>query len=222
MGKRQKRHIAPVADNMDKSLTYRSHMTAYKIAVEKRFYIEAITIAYAAMEDRLYSFYYHIGAIETRCSKAGAIQKAEVERVINVILKANVGKKKYQRNTTKAGEERVINIGQISNKIQVLCAIMLSTTRKGQVAIDDPYYEGLSSALSKIDAKKTIATLQEILIWNEYRNEIVHALFNKSVESLMEELAEHAEKGKVYFQFLDKLASCAKDAGLRQKLGLSE
>lgn len=220
MSKGSIRQIEPVKDNMDKYLTYRSHATVYKIALEKKFYFEAITIAYAMLEDRLFSFYYYIGAISKRPCRVSGIDTPHVEEVINTILKCCVGKKKYERNTSDRNGERVVRINQISNKIQVLRALLICAKEEKQLFPNDPYYQSLMEILSKGNIKEMIRTLDMILKWNEYRNEVVHALFVKSMESLLDKLPEMAEMGIKYAQAIDNLSSRAKTEGIRKQLGL--
>lgn len=220
MSKGSKRQIEPVKDNMDKYLTYRSHATVYKIALEKKFYFEAITIAYAMLEDRLFSFYYHIGAISRRYCKVSGIDTPHVEEVINAILKDCVGKEKYKRNTSEKAGERFIRLDQIGNKIQVLRALLICAKEEKQLFPDDPYYQSLMEILSKGDVKEMLRTVDKILKWNEYRNEVVHALFVKSMESLLDKLPEMAEIGIKYAQAIDNLSNRAKTEGIRKQLGL--
>ena len=62
------RCIDPVKNNTDKQNTYRTNISRYNKAMKEGFFLEALLIDYALMEDRLRSFLYHIGLLENRDS----------------------------------------------------------------------------------------------------------------------------------------------------------
>ena len=61
--------IASVGDNQEKRLTYRRWCGRYQKAMREGFYLEALLIDYALIEDALRSYLYHIGVIEARDSR---------------------------------------------------------------------------------------------------------------------------------------------------------
>ena len=63
-----KRNIAPVKDNLDKQRTYAQEKGRYKSAMKYGFYLEAMMIDYALLEDRLRSILFHIGFLPNRKS----------------------------------------------------------------------------------------------------------------------------------------------------------
>ena len=62
------RCINPVKNNIDKQNTYRNNIARYNRAMREGFYLEALLIDYAVIEDRLRSFLYHIGLLKTKDS----------------------------------------------------------------------------------------------------------------------------------------------------------
>ena len=63
--------------------------------------------------------------------------------------------------------------------------------------------------------------LHDISEWCNYRNEVIHALLNKNIESLNEELAEQAMEGMKLARYLDaQIAALKKGNVTRKKLGL--
>lgn len=60
--------IAPVAGNQDKYLTYRQWCGRHARAMREGFYLEALLVDNALMEDALRSYLYHIGVLAERGS----------------------------------------------------------------------------------------------------------------------------------------------------------
>ena len=62
-----------------------------------------------------------------------------------------------------------------------------------------------------------LSTLDEINDWRDYRNEIIHGLLNKNVESINAELKEQVEKGMGYARFVDSQVKALKRKDLIRK-----
>ena len=62
----KQRKIEPVKNNLDKQRTYAKQKEKYKSAMQHGFYLEAMMIDYALLEDRLRSVLYHIGFLPNR------------------------------------------------------------------------------------------------------------------------------------------------------------
>ena len=60
------RMIKPVSSAKDKQRTYSEQMTRYNKAIRGEFYLEALLIDYAMLEDRLYAILYHMAFIANR------------------------------------------------------------------------------------------------------------------------------------------------------------
>lgn len=60
---------------------------------------------------------------------------------------------------------------------------------------DNKHLVLLKSRFEELDIDAFLCTIKEIEEWCSYRNEIVHALMNKNLESIESELKEKAEVG---------------------------
>ena len=54
-----------------------------------------------------------------------------------------------------------------------------------------------------IDYEELLKNITEIKKWCEYRNEVVHAMFNKDIEELRAGYKEHVEHGYKLGRFID-------------------
>lgn len=54
-----------------------------------------------------------------------------------------------------------------------------------------------------MDIDGLLAALDGIAAWCKYRNEVIHSLLNKNIDSLEQELAEKASEGMQYARLLD-------------------
>lgn len=61
-----------------------------------------------------------------------------------------------------------------------------------------------------VDMAGLLQTLEEIDVWREYRNEVVHGLLNKNMESLNLELGDMVEKGMNYARYVDSQVKALK------------
>ena len=78
------RQIASVNSNLDKYNTYRVLIGRYRKAIAGEFYLEALLIDYALLEDRLRSYLYYMGVLSTR-TEVGipAIAKKNTAIIVN-------------------------------------------------------------------------------------------------------------------------------------------
>ena len=102
-----KRIIQPVRDNYDKHDTYANVLGRYKKAIDEGFFLEAILIEYAMLEDRLRSFVYYLGALNDR----------------NSFTIDNEGFIECMKDTVFTGKELGTSISEISSKRELLSAI---------------------------------------------------------------------------------------------------
>ena len=175
-----KRLIKPIENNTDKALTYRQMKGRYNKAMKEGFYFEAIAIGYAMIEDRLRSFIYHMGGLNTRSSLK---LDNQTSKKFLIPLFNDYTDNKYQG----------INVGNISTKYNLIRAVMNWVTNTEGAR--DNYQFKLKFACENLDAKDVFCCLDELEQWCKYRNEIIHALMNKNLSSLYTELAEKAEVG---------------------------
>ena len=83
-----------------------------------------------------------------------------------------------------------------SGKMRILrTTLVFGMTTQG-IPNGDPYLTALKSAYEgAFDVSDVLRALDRIEKWCAYRNEVIHALMNKSVCSLQEELSDRCDEG---------------------------
>ncbi len=184
------RKINPVTDNMDKQRTYRKLMGRHSKAMRHEFYIEALMIDYALLEDRLRSFLYHIGVFNDR--KA---YKATGKNNITIPLKSVM--EKYITDN----ENTSLNVGTISGKMKIIrCTLQWYENLDCEPT--DKYLKAIKKKYDGIDVAGLLDTLEKIDEWKDYRNEVMHAALNKNIEDLYQDIAVRAEDGMTFGRFV--------------------
>lgn len=203
MGK--ERQIAVVKDNSDKQVTYREQLGKYKRALNNEFYFEALLIVYAVLEDRMRSFLYYIGAVRRADST-----KLNVSRTKSILRRLYFG-------LDEEAEGKRIDLTQISAK-QQLIASTITWTLEYEGVPEESYLAILKDQYeSCLNMDSFLSTLDAINDWRDYRNEIIHGLLNKNVESINAELKEQVEKGMGYARFVDSQVKALKRKDLIRK-----
>lgn len=182
--------IKDIQSNKEKYETYRNLKGRQSAAVRGGFYFEAILIDYSLLEDRLFSILYHMAIIENRNSNK---RFGKTKKVINEIVK------EYKQSL----ENETINIKNIGDKIKVVRAVLnwsIHTTENYQY---HRYLSKLKSQCEATDVLLLLETLDAIEKWKNYRNEIIHGLMGKNVNSVNENLAERAIEGRRLAEVLD-------------------
>ena len=193
------RKIEAVSCNLDKQLTYKENCAKYKKAIQEEFYFEAMLISYAMMEDRLRSFLYHIGALANRESIKVSCTKTKNQ------LKEIVDAYKMKKENNSLG------ITNITGKLKIIrCTLEWAATVEDGYE-DDKYLVALKNQYEgNIDVQETLSVIEELYEWLDYRNEIMHALLNKNVDSLHTELRERTIQGMVLARKVDSFVSHVK------------
>jgi hypothetical protein len=186
------RKIGAVTNNMDKCYTYAQHKGRYSQAMKYEFYFEALMIDYALMEDRLKSFLYHAGILQSRTS-----YKIDCCKSNKVLLK------QVYCNYINRPDANLPNIQNISGKINIIRAILEWVSYTEQNPDDNRYLRALKNQCESVDIGDMLDTLKMIEAWCKYRNEVVHALMNKNVDSLRSELRDKATEGMQLANRLD-------------------
>ena len=204
-----KRKIEPVTDNQDKSNTYKTNIRRYNKAMKEGFYYEAILIDYAMMEDRLRSFLYHMGLLNSRDSYKADVDKAK--KSLKGIIQT------YKRPK----ENDFFSISNITGKMKIIRCTLIWAEQE-LVDCNDKYLLVLRKQFDKyIDTGSLAETLGEIEDWCAYRNEIIHALMNKSIENIELELAVKAEDGMRLCRELDSQVDKLKNGNkIRKSINL--
>lgn len=193
------RKICPVSNNTDKQLTYKENCAKYKKAIQEEFYFEAMLISYAMMEDRFRSFLYHIGALANRDSikvSCGKTNK-QLKEIIDT----------YKRNK----ENNSLGIINITGKMKIIrCTLEWAATVDGGYE-DDKYLLALKNQYDgNVDIQEMLSVLEEIREWLDYRNEIIHALLNKNIDSLHTELKKRTIQGMELARKVDSFVNRVK------------
>lgn len=202
------RLINPVTDTMDKQRTYREQMGRFKQAMQYGFYLQAVMIDYAVIEDRLRSMLYHMAFLPNRTAKSvwGKTESylAEIARLY-----------------TSEGKSVQLGIGRISNKINLVQYVM-QWTQEENATRGDKFLTVLKRQCESMDIGTVQSTLNDITAWCKYRNELVHALMNKNLDSLNSELKMRAEEGMNLARDLDnEIRKLKKGNKIRRSMNLS-
>ena len=184
------KQIAAVKDNTEKQEAYRKQLGRYRRALNNEFYFEAMLIVYAMIEDRLRSFLYYIGAL----------RKADDPKLNVKQTKAILRRLYFGSDEDAFGQK--MDLGQISTK-EKLIRNTLTCALEYEGIPEETYLAVLKSEYEGLDIGGLLTTLDQIDIWREYRNEIIHGLLNKNVTSVDAELKSKVEAGMEYARFID-------------------
>ena len=192
------RLIEVVKDGYEKKETYRQQIGRYRKAMDNGFYFEAMLITYAMLEDRMKSFLYYIGAFRrTEDSK------------LNVSTTKNILRRLYYGTEANAKGKRV-DINKISTK-EALIRATLDWVNEKEGTPEEPYLAVLKKEYEGcLDIGGLLDVLDEIREWRQYRNEVIHGLLNKNLESLNKDLVENVELGMKYARFIDSQVKALK------------
>lgn len=182
------RIIDAVKNTKDKQITYTKMLGRYKLAMKYGFYFEAMLIVYAMLEDRLRSYLYYMGVLNTR--DARSISKRTKPQLINIIMDVE--------NTDK---EPMLKISTISGKIKIVTDSLLWTSTAENV--EDKYLILLKKQIEGVDIGGMLEIIKELEDWLKFRNQVVHASMHKNIISLYEQLPEMTEKGMEYARYID-------------------
>ena len=184
------RQIKPVKDNTDKQRTYREHKGRYKRAMENEFYFEALLIDYALLEDRLRAIIYHMGFLKDRTAfRIWKKKHACLQEIISL----------YQDTTDSCQ----ISIRDISGKIKIIRNILLWAANSEDNYQQDRHLSTLKSRCQELDVDTLLLSLNQLHEWCAYRNEVIHGLMNKNLESLSGGLKSKVEEGMLLASFFD-------------------
>lgn len=201
--------ITPVTSNQEKQQTYREFMARYSRAMRNEFYLEALLIDYAVLEDRLRSFLYHMGMFIKRNDYKPNVN--EVKRTLASIVKE-----------WKAKEENdQLGVNTITGKMKIIrCSAKWAALSEG-VPDGGRYPVELKNKLQGLDLNRLTELLDEIQAWCGYRNEVIHSLLNKNNIRVDERLESMAQRGMELAREMGGfVAQLKKGNTLRNKLGL--
>ena len=179
-----------VKTGKEKQLVYAREYKRLSKAIKEEYYLEAIVIGYAIVEDRLVSFLHHAGIVSRNRDDL------RINRCVYPYIRRLLGKK----------DDSTVKVKDITVKINLICKL-LSLSAERAVEIDDEV-ENLFLANGKksitrkgymtdlhlqvnntIDWELIADIFYELDSWRKERNQLIHALLNKTILS-----SEDAEK----------------------------
>lgn len=200
----KQRVISPVETMQEKYETYRNEMGRLKGALQQGFYFEAMSIEYALLEDRLRSFVYHAGLLQNRKASHMLPGKNAVRKDFNRIAqRVKTWKLEDGKETGNTSNFERLSVNKISDKIFIVRTIVLWSSELESLPDESRYLQALRGQCESLDAAALLETLDAIDTWRMYRNEVIHSLMNKRMESVQQKLSEQVEQGVQLARQLD-------------------
>lgn len=200
----KQRVISPVETMQEKYETYRAEMARLKVALQQGFYFEAMLIEYALLEDRLRSFVYHAGLLQNRKASHMLPGKNAVRKDFNRIAqRVKTWKLEDGKETGNTSNFERLSVNKISDKIFIVRTIVLWSSELESLPDESRYLQALRGQCESLDAAALLETLDAIDTWRMYRNEVIHSLMNKRMESVQQKLSEQVEQGVQLARQLD-------------------
>lgn len=196
-----------VKTGAEKQQAYKIEYEHFKKALKYEFYLEAVAIGYAIIEDRLVSFLHHAGIVSRTNGK----------------LRINRAVYPYMRHLLKKRDDDSIRIKNISVKRALILALLdmteldakkideevadfvKSPTRQRRVAKKgymSDLYKQMKRTLNSDRLKEVFDQLEP---WREDRNQLIHALLNKTTDTSAVAKKECAEKALSLARDFDNL-----------------
>lgn len=196
------KEIQRVSNGKEKEEVYRKYLEKYNKAIKYEFYLEAIMISYAMMEDRLIAILHYLGIV-TRTRKNLAVNKfcrPDIHTILGYKEKAS------------------IKIQNISVKIKVLNALSSGNFQENLFLYDAAKLLNRKQSDEDISIQELCKQITE---WCNLRNQYVHALLNKKYAALQAGLPEFAEEGLAIAREIDKkVKTIKKNNNIRKKYNI--
>ncbi|MDO4960671.1 MAG: hypothetical protein Q4E57_02275 [Eubacteriales bacterium] len=180
-----------VRNGRERQERYSSEYDQFKKAKENGFYIEAIAIGYAIIEDRLVAFLHHAGIV-SRDNKSDL----KINKCIYPFMRRLLGKP----------DGSTIRIKDIKTKLEVLKAILALDEEKAR-EIDEycyslshkkfrpAYMQSLYHQVDKtLNRQEILQLIGRIEPWKNDRNVMIHALLSQKNASVWQEKKRLAEE----------------------------
>lgn len=185
--------------NIQKQDAYRVECGRLKKALEYGFYLEAVSIEYALIEDRLNALLYYSGIVSRK-------EKLMITKFT----------KPYVKYVLNVDDSTRITITQIGVKIDLIrCLLMIN--EKNAAKIDESveskrkpgskrrkeYLQTIVHRMDRLDKDVVLELLEQIEDWKNKRNVLIHALLNRHSEASDDAKRECAKEGELLFRALD-------------------
>ena len=199
------RLIAPVKTMQEKYETYAAEMKRLKKALDEGFYFEAMLNDYALLEDRLRSFVYHAGLLADRNAKNLLPNKNKAREGFNGLAqRVETWKRENGQEAMCDFQIEHLSPNKISGKIFIIRTIVLWSSTLERLPDESRYLQALRRQCESLDAAALLETLDALEKWKDYRNEVIHSLMNKRLQSVQQELPKQAERGLQLARMLDQ------------------
>ena len=193
-----------VKNGKEKQKAYAQNFDMLKKAMNYHFYLEAVSITYAIMEDRMVSFLHYAGIVTRNREN----------------LKINQKIYPYMRELTGADDNRAIRVKNISVKLDLISRLLTMSEEQAR-EIDETVLQKneqkskkmklplnyMQTVYHQIDATIDRNLVEELLSninkWRDERNQLIHALLNKTVDTSEAAKKECAESGCQMVRSLD-------------------
>ncbi len=191
-----------------------------KLAMQNEFYLEAVSIGYAIIEDRLVAFLHHAGIVSRDAGE----------------LKVTKFAKPYVRRLLGKDEGAPIKVKDISVKMVLICRLMdlkeeeaveidaeVKAEGRPRAAFRRSYmadlYRQIDQTLDRGRVKELLEKDGKLDDWRSVRNRLIHALVRRPSETLEEEKRLCAETGRDLSRDIDNalVKPFKKDNRLRAK-----
>ena len=183
----KERKIKPVNDNEEKRQNFARAKAKLKVAIKYGFYLEALSIEYSIIEDRLMAIFNHLQFLTP------SLKFNNKCKPFALALYSRKNKKLFSNNKTPT-------LFNISNKILLLSALFdWSKEYNG----DNLYLSTVAKVVERLNYEKLGFFFAKIDAWRDVRNEITHAMMNKNPIDYNEKVADAVAVGEELMKIID-------------------
>lgn len=207
----------------EKQLTYTTEYRQFNKAMKEEFYLEAVAIGYAIIEDRLTAFLHHAGLV-TRTNEDLRINRKVYPYIRKLLNKEDDYSVKIKDISVKiALVTALLNMTENeANAIDAYVANYVQELKRKRAIAQAGYMHDLYTEIKKVNAELVLSTFAKIEPWRIQRNHLIHALLNKTVESTKDVKKECAEESYAITRAIDNnlVKPFKQDNKLRKKYNI--
>ena len=100
-------------------------------------------------------------------------------------------------------ESQTLTVTNISGKVRIVRCVLKWAIDEASTLSENKHLSTLKKRCLSLDIDGILKTFDEIDVWCKYRNELIHSLMNKHIESVSDGLQMHAERGMQIVKFID-------------------
>ena len=188
--------LKPVIDNIDKHYTYKTLIDQLNKSIEAGFYFESLFLEFAMMEDRLRSILYYSKVTKKKDSEKPNHPETQ-EEVKNIFFS----------ETTHKPETHEFDFKSIAEKREMVESLIKWSIK--DIESQNQIQEDLKMQYQ--DLEIYLPVLEKMKDWCSYRNKLIHAIFDKNIESITIELRDRIIDGKNIAAELRRLSQIVKN-----------